>query len=58
MFDNLSVKRELLISAVDMNVGKSVVFDNGWLTSGSRIAEAILASTAIPGIFNPNVIDD
>jgi NTE family protein len=41
----------LRITATDFNEGRSVVFDSG------PVLEAVLASTALPGIFPPHKID-
>ena len=48
--------RRLLIPAVDLNTAERVVFGAGELTS-VPISEAVAASSAIPGFFDPYTID-
>jgi predicted acylesterase/phospholipase RssA len=48
--------RPLLIPAVDLNTAERVVFGAGALTS-VPISDAVAASSAIPGFFDPYTID-
>jgi predicted acylesterase/phospholipase RssA len=49
--------RMLLIPAVDLNTAERVVFGAGALAS-VPISDAVAASSAIPGFFDPYTIDD
>lgn len=53
-FRNETLKRPLIVSAVDLNTGKVVIFDEEVLKTGYDIAEAVLSSASIPGVFPPN----
>jgi len=52
----LDLPRPLLIPAVDLNTAERVVFGRGDLAS-VPISEAVAASSAIPGFFDPYLID-
>jgi predicted acylesterase/phospholipase RssA len=50
------LQRQLLIPAIDLNTAERVVFGRGELAS-VPISEAVAASSAIPGFFDPYTID-
>lgn len=52
--DQESLQRELIISAVDYDTGKTIVFDNESMKTGWDIAESVISSASIPGFFVPN----
>jgi predicted acylesterase/phospholipase RssA len=52
----VDLPRSLLIPAVDLNTAERVVFGRGALAS-VPISEAVAASSAIPGFFDPYTID-
>jgi predicted acylesterase/phospholipase RssA len=51
-----ALRRPLLIPAVDLNTAERVVFGRGALAS-VPISDAVAASSAIPGFFDPYTID-
>jgi predicted acylesterase/phospholipase RssA len=53
-FDKEQLLRPLLIPAVDMNTGKTIIFDENSMKTGHDIAESIISSASIPGFFPPN----
>jgi len=46
-------KRSFVCAAVDINEGKTIIFDDSSIESGEEFANAVTASASIPVFFPP-----
>mmetsp|Transcript_3036 Transcript_3036/g.5121 ORF Transcript_3036/g.5121 Transcript_3036/m.5121 type:complete len:184 (+) Transcript_3036:307-858(+) len=56
-FDQSTLKRPLIVSAVDLETGKHIVFDENSMETGLDISESLISSSALPLAFQPNNVN-